>query len=372
MKSLRVPEHIPIRHRAISLFLLLIISIFAKASLAATPPDTNHLRIGVAGSPPFVMSSAQSRSGIAYEIWAAVADAENWSFTTEQFSTVSDALSALRNGKLDLVVGPVSITSERVKTIDFSQPYYFSGLSIMSRKDAPSLIDRIRPFFSMKLLVAVLFFLFILGVVGTLFWLAERRKSPEQFPPDMTHGIANGMWLAIVTMSTTGYGDRAPITFWGRVIAGLWMVTSIIFATSMVAGIASTLTLTGMGSNTITEARQLAGKNVATPSIQVAKPFLDEFHAKAISTDSLKDAYKMLQQKKVSAIVFDRPQLLYFQKQHPDENITISRSIYEPTGYGFAFPLKSPLIKKVNIRMLTLNELGKVNRIVKEWIDAEN
>ncbi|UAY55376.1 transporter substrate-binding domain-containing protein [Arachidicoccus terrestris] len=330
------------------------------------------MRVGIAGSPPFIMSGAQSQSGIAYEVWTAIADAENWDFTTQRFNTVSDALSALKDGQLDLVVGPVSITSERVETMDFSQPYYFSGLSIMSRKDEPTLFERIQPFFSMKLLVAVVVFLFILAIVGTLIWLAERKKSPEQFPPDITHGIANGMWLAIVTMSTTGYGDRAPITLWGRIIAGCWMVISIIFATSMVAGIASTLTLTGMGSNTITEARQLTGKTVATPSFQVSKSFLDEFKAKAVKTQSLTEAYQLLQQKKVAAIVFDRPQLLYFQKEHPSDNIIVSRSVYDPTGYGFAFPLKSPLIKKVNIRMLQLNELGSVKHIIKAWIDAEN
>jgi len=354
------------------LSLLLIISSYPVFLMAADKPDTSRLKVGIAGNPPFVMSGGEGSSGIAYEIWDAVADAQDWVYTTQQFATVSDALSALTEGKLDLVVGPVSITSDRVKTMDFSQPYYFSGLSIMSRKDNPTIFDRIRPFFSMKLLVAVLIFLCILGIVGTLFWLAEREKSPEQFPPDMPHGIANGMWLAIVTMSTTGYGDRAPVTFWGRIIAGAWMVISIIFATSMVAGIASTLTLTGMGSNTITEARQLSGKTVAAPSFQITASFLDEFHAKAVRTNSLADAYRLLQDKKVSAIVFDRPQLLYFQKKHPDDNIIVSRSVYDPTGYGFAFPLKSPLIKKVNIRMLSLNELGKVKHIVNAWIDGEN
>lgn len=362
-------KHISYQQLSTFLSLLLIASLCFTTDVAAQEPDTDHLRVGVAGNPPFVVSGNESHSGIAYEIWDAVADAEGWHYTTQQFATVSDALQALKEGRLDLVAGPVSITSERVKTMDFSQPYYFSGLSIMSRKDAPSILDRISPFFSMKLLVAVLVFLFILGIVGALIWLAERKRSPEQFPPDIPHGIANGMWLAIVTMSTTGYGDRAPVTFWGRIIAGCWMIISIIFATSMVAGIASTLTLSGMGSNTITEASQLTGKKVATPSYQVTKSFLDEFHANPISTNSLEDAYNLLQDKKVSAIVFDRPQLLYFQKEHPGEDFLISRSVYDPSGYGFVFPLKSPLIKKVNIRMLSLNESGQVKHIVNAWID---
>lgn len=348
---------------------LLWITLLCYAPAIAAQPDAKPLRVGIAGNPPFVMSGDESHSGIAYEIWDAVADAEAWPYTVHSFTSVSDAIQALHQGELDLVAGPVSITSDRVKTLDFSQPYYFSGLSIMSRKDTPGILDRIRPLFSMKLLVAVLIFLSILGIVGTLLWLVERKKSPEQFPPDMTHGIANGMWLAIVTMSTTGYGDRAPITFWGRVIAGAWMIISILFATTMVAGIASTLTLTGMGSNTITEARQLAGKKVATPSLEATQTFLDEFHATPVATQSLDAAYQLLKENKVSAIVFDRPQLLYFQKKRSDEDIIVSRSVYDPTGYGFVFPLQSPLIKTVNIRLLGLGETGRIRHIVQSWIN---
>jgi len=369
MTHFRPQQHTLFQKVTILLFFIYPITFSSVSAQIVNEPDTNHLRVGIAGSPPFVLLGDESHSGIAYEIWDAIADAENWNYATQQFATVSDALTYLKEGKLDLVVGPVSITSERVKTCDFSQPYYYSGLSIMSRKDEPTLLDRITPFFSIKLLAAVLIFLSILAIVGILIWLAEREKSPEQFPPDMAHGIANGMWLAIVTMSTTGYGDRAPITFWGRIIAGSWMVISIIFATTMVAGIASTLTLTGMGSNTITEASQLNGKKIAAPAFQVEKTFLNEMHAKAIQTNSLEDAYQLLQERKVSAIVFDRPQLLYFQKEYQDDNIMVSRSVYDPTGYGFAFPLKSPLIKKINIKMLSLSESGKIKRIVKSWIN---
>ena len=98
----------------------------------------------------------------------------------------------------------------------------------MSNSEGHGWWDRIAPFFSKSLLYAVFIFLFILSIVGTLVWLTERNASPEQFPKDPAHGIANGMWLAIVTMTTTGYGDRAPITFWGRIITGSWMVISII------------------------------------------------------------------------------------------------------------------------------------------------
>jgi len=67
----------------------------------------------------------------------------------------------------------------------------------MSRVSESTLWDKVKPLFSFKLLIAVGIFLIILTIVGTLLWLAERKKSPDQFPSKPIDGIGTGMWLAI-------------------------------------------------------------------------------------------------------------------------------------------------------------------------------
>ena len=52
----------------------------------------------------------------------------------------------------------------------------------------------------------------LLVIVGNLLWLAEHRAQPQNFDPRYSRGIDEGMWVAIVTMATVGYGDRVPIT----------------------------------------------------------------------------------------------------------------------------------------------------------------
>ena len=121
--------------------------------------------------------------------------------------------------------------------------------------------------------MAIGVFLLILSIVGTLLWLAERKESPEQFPKGPLQGIGTGMWLAIVTMTTTGYGDKAPITLLGRIITGTWMVISIIFATSMVAGLASILTLSSLDSTTISSIEELSGRKLQLSMGQPLKNF---------------------------------------------------------------------------------------------------
>jgi polar amino acid transport system substrate-binding protein len=335
-------------------------------------PDTANLRVGMAGISPFIIQQNNGQfDGIAYEIWQLINSKAHWKSSYFYYESVSAALDSLQKGKLDLVIGPLSITSERARRVQFSQPYYQSSLSIMSRIEKRGMLDRIAPFFSKRLLIAILVFLFILAIVGTLIWLAERKASPEQFPPEPAPGIANGMWLAIVTMSTTGYGDRAPVTFWGRVIAGSWMVISIIFATTMVAGIASTLTLTGMESSAITNISQVAGKKVATIQNSPAGSFVKKYNAKQISVDNLATAFQKLTDKEVVAIVYDRPQLLYFLKQHSGDNVQVGKEEYFKQGYGFAFPKKSILASRTNVILLNLMEQNQIISITNEWLGDE-
>ncbi|WP_104668618.1 cyclic nucleotide-gated ion channel [Ensifer adhaerens] len=65
-------------------------------------------------------------------------------------------------------------------------------------------------------------------------YLIERDVQPDKFG-----SIPQAMWWAVVTLSTTGYGDEIPMTFAGRVLAGLVMMSGIgIFA--LWAGILAT------------------------------------------------------------------------------------------------------------------------------------
>lgn len=335
-----------------------------------TANSSKTITVGYAGTEPFVISDKDEWKGISVEIWELVSQGMGVKYTPKSYASVSEALNDLANGKIDVVVGPTSITSERAELVEFSQPYFQSSLAIMSRIDDPSFLDRIAPLFTINLLYALFVFLFILGIVGTLLWLAERKASPEQFPHEPIKGIANGMWCAIVTMSTTGYGDIAPVTLMGRIVAGTWMIVSILFATTMVAGIASSLTLSGLGKNTISSAEELRNKKIAVLKSSPSADFVDDYNGQKVFVENLTEAYTLLKSKDVQGVVFDRPQLEYFLQQNKDEEITISVAEYLKQGYGIAFPLHSDKVSEFNIQLLKLKEDGVLKVITNHWLET--
>ena len=66
-------------------------------------------------------------------------------------------------------------------------------------------------------------FLVVFLTSATLAYVFERNAQPEAFG-----SVPRAMWWAIVTLTTTGYGDLVPTTVWGRLLAGWVMVGGIV------------------------------------------------------------------------------------------------------------------------------------------------
>jgi voltage-gated potassium channel len=74
-------------------------------------------------------------------------------------------------------------------------------------------------------------FLLFGSVVAYLF---EHERQPERFG-----SVPAALWWAIVTLTTTGYGDAVPVTLFGRMMAGVLMMAGIIMF-GLLAGILAT------------------------------------------------------------------------------------------------------------------------------------
>lgn len=73
------------------------------------------------------------------------------------------------------------------------------------------------------LLSVLLGFVIVLLTAANLAYLLERNANPEAFG-----SIPAALWWAIVTLTTTGYGDVVPTTPAGRLLAGIVMISGIL------------------------------------------------------------------------------------------------------------------------------------------------
>jgi voltage-gated potassium channel len=65
---------------------------------------------------------------------------------------------------------------------------------------------------------------------GVSAWLIDRRDFPT---------LGDGLWWALVTLATVGYGDIVPHTAWGRVVGAVVIVLGVTFLSLLTATITS-------------------------------------------------------------------------------------------------------------------------------------
>lgn len=328
--------------------------------------QAEKIKVGYAGSAPFVIDD--KTEGIVFDIWKQIAYSLGRQDTLLPFNSVEEGISAIKLGSIDILIGPTTINSERASEIAFSQPYYNTEMAILAPVRDLSVWERIRPVFSETFLFAVIGLLLILTLVGFLFWLVEGRRQEDVYGEKLPHGIGSGIWLAIVTMTTVGYGDYAPRTPGGRIVMGAWMVVSLILATSFVAGIATTFSQTARIENTITSMEQLKDQKVAVPDYQKIMSRVRNAGGTPIAVNSVTEGYKMLLDRKVDALIYDEVPLEYIFETKVKEDFVLSKRRIEPQYYGFVFPVGSSLKREVDVQIIRMQENQEIINIVDTWI----
>lgn len=308
------------------------------------------LRVGSAGSEPFVI---EGNRGIAIEVWDKVAESNKIDYEViRHYDNVDEAINAKKNGEIDVVVGPISITSQREKEAGpFSQPYFEADMAVMGHQN-DTFWSKVKPFFSSGFYYGLIGFLILLFGVGFVVWLVERRRNLD-FDPGWK-GILEGAWFSIVTMTTVGYGDKAPRTHIGRALTAIWMLIGIILFSTFTAFLTNAL-------DSKSDLGNISNKKVAVVKGTTGVEFARHRGAKILIVASLDDAITALDNKKVERIVFDGPALQYQLKIKPNNQYSVH--LYDQSEYyGFI------LDENINSSILEMKESGQIQTIKDGWL----
>ncbi len=74
-------------------------------------------------------------------------------------------------------------------------------------------------------LMLLLFIIFLFGILG---WIFERKANPAAFRTGRK-GLWDGIWWSAVTLTTVGYGGKAPVTRLGKITALALMFGGLFF-----------------------------------------------------------------------------------------------------------------------------------------------
>jgi voltage-gated potassium channel len=98
----------------------------------------------------------------------------------------------------------------------------FWSLKLIGVNPAFALLGRVLQSERQPLLSVTMAFAVVLLFAATAAFLAEHAVQPEAFA-----SIPAALWWAVTTITTTGYGDKIPLSLAGRLLAGAVMVSGI-------------------------------------------------------------------------------------------------------------------------------------------------
>ncbi|CAH3167157.1 unnamed protein product [Pocillopora meandrina] len=138
-------------------------------------------------------------------------------------------------------------------------------------------------------------------LAGIIIWALEHRTNSAQFPSSSFRGIGQGVWWAFVTMTTVGYGDKAPQSSLARTFAILWMLEGTVLTTVFSARLTADLTAGEIGYDL-----NLLGKRVGVP-LGMETFLIKEFNFGA-DFEELEDFHELIDSHKYSSLEY----LLFF------------------------------------------------------------
>ena len=344
---------------------LTICIFFQIVSLAFSDDATQSIRIAVKEFPPIVFKESR---GFSIDMAKIICERQGLKPEFIYYNTVPEVLKAVETGECDMNFSGTTITADRERRVDFSHPFFDSGLIVAVKTTS----DNKTLNFVLKIVKVIgyslLVFLIGLTVVAHAIWFLERSDNdPKSFPVAYKTGILDAYWWAIVTMTTVGYGDKCPKKVVGRIIASVWMIIGIIWFAAFTATLSSSLTVNRIGHGEIKGLTDLNTKKVAVIKGTTSENFMRYHDVTVMVVETLDDLITSLKTEVVEAVVYDAPVLMHMAKKDPA--IKVVGEMFDIQKYGVAFPQggPSPYKEVFNVAILEMQGSGEYHRIYNKW-----
>ncbi|XP_047342120.1 glutamate receptor 3.4-like isoform X2 [Impatiens glandulifera] len=276
--------------------------------------------------------------------------------------------------KYDVAVGDVTITTNRTRIVDFTQPFMESGLVVVApvKENESSAWAFLQPFTLQMWCVTGIFFLFI----GAVVWILEHRTNHE-FRGSPRQQLVTIFWFSFSTMFFAHRENTGSAL--GRLVLLLWLFVVLIINSSYTASLTSILTVQQLTSRIEGLDSLIAGTDpIGIQDGSFAYNYLvGELNIAASRIKSLKNQQDYInnlelgpKQGGVAAIVDELPYIELLMYNTRCKFRTVGQE-FTKSGWGFAFQRDSPLAEDMSTAILQLSENGDLQRIHDKWLSKE-
>ncbi|KVI05815.1 glutamate receptor 2.8-like [Cynara cardunculus var. scolymus] len=261
--------------------------------------------------------------------------------------------------KFDMVIGDVTIRANRSNYVDFTLPYTESGVSMIvpiKVDDRKGIWIFLKPLEKGLWLTSFAFFIY----TGVVVWILEHRVNKE-FRGRPYKQVGMIFWFSFSTLVFAH--KEKTISNLSRFVVIVWIFVVIVLQSSYTAGLTSMLTVQQLQPD-FTDIHDLLAQGDYVgykDGSFVGRMLLDMgFNINNLKKyTSLEDYHEALSKGSknggVSAIFEELPYVNAFMAKYCTKYIKVGPT-YKTAGFGFAFPLGSPLVPLVSRAILEVRE----------------
>lgn len=332
-----------------------VLCIDVGPSLAQVPAGSapGKIVVGTMRVPPFVLRGDDGRwHGLSIALWQQIAAELKVPIELREFDyDPAGLLEALERREIDAALAAIPVTHDAETRFDFTHPYFSAGLGILVRTEPDGgLFATIGNLMTLRTFGVVGGLLTLLTVVGALIWLLERRQGAH-FDPRFLPGVGDGVWWAAVTMTSTGYGDKVPVSWRGRTLALIWMFASIFLVSLFSATLASSFVV-GQLKSGVNGPNDLPRARLAVVAGTTGEEWTSQQGLTVRNYPFVIQASKALQRGDVQALVHERAILGHMIKAYGWRELQILPHTLAVNDYAIALPQGSALKEPINRALL--------------------
>lgn len=347
---------------------LIIVSVLAITlpTRPAAAQAGDSLRVATKPLEPFVFLNGEQPTGFSVDLWEEIAGRLQMPFEWVTYETVGEILAAVETGEADVAIAGISMTREREAVIDFTHPFYDAGLQIMVPSQSSfSFLEALKQFRSPGMIFFLLFGLLSGLAMAHFIYFAERQRNPD-FQRGYLRGLWEAVWWLLTIVANGEYPDKPTTSVARRLMTiGFWMIGLLLVA-QFTATVTSALTVQQLTSD-VRGPDDLPGKRVATVEGSTSATYLTNSKIRFTGVATIDEAYAMMEQGTVDAIVYDAPVLQYYSVSAGKGRVNIVGAVFKPEKYGIALPAGSPLREPINEVLLAIYQDGTLEEIENRW-----
>jgi ABC-type amino acid transport substrate-binding protein len=350
----------------------------AAAPAAAAPPSpATPLRVGaVTDSLPCSQRNSVRWQGLAIDLWQEVATLEQLPHKMSAWPSTAALLAATARGEVDVAVGCINISPERLRSFSFSLPFQEDGLAVMV---ARTRLDLSRAFFSSlfgrDLILLLGGFLSATALLSLLTWWLEHYGSR---PETRSLGRRRSFML-LFQILTVGPGSNTVATSCrGNVLVIVAYLVRIVSASLLVGYLTVTVNREAQERLTLgmRSLADLDGLRVAVRPGTVSEALLRERNAAAalgvapiriVPFTALAEGRQLLAQRRADAVLADSQQLRWLIRNQPRDRFVARLALegIRPESQAFAFSprLAGPVQARIDLAISRLKREGVVTRL---------